>query len=563
MEVEPPPQTEPELQEQQENVSTQPYDYLVDFGIAGDGATGKSAWVRATQTISLFEKLNIPKQQWWKESHKPILHFMEEYGVSAQEFYSHYEFQSSASGQITPKTRDFDEKLLERGLENMSPEVAAPYKALYDQYKTMNTNLKNLIGQIKERTKKEGKLPKDDPDIVRFKELSADIDRLDTEINKDGKVKEMGLECTTFEDFILNVHWTVVAQVEYFNLNVNGKNVQVRLRDLGGQDRFRWERVNLYKGLNAYIAMFDLARPDTLNNIMKFKRPTPPQYNKLNPASFGWLILALPTDAYDEFIRPNLDGELKNMNPKDFVVELATKVPYNRFGTIKSGLISENNYNLLVEQYFPDNLPEYNALTPKTLKSVIKALSADQFHTLIQNPLPPESGYKQLDKKGFDALCGTVDPEQFETVKQAIISPDNYRLAKDIVEMGTPGWFQEFILSLTQVFGQHMVPFGAFGNKEDMVYEKNGKRLVRSSSAPTVTFTRCVEYMEKNTIPIYFEGSAKELTNFTEMVKLLIAQTLVARGLEQPEFYSTVYQQVVPTINQNYFINRDLQPLTQ
>lgn len=71
-------------------------------------------------------------------------------------------------------------------------------------------------------------------------------------------------------EFVENMNMTIGVQFHIQTIQHHGKNIQVILWDLGGQERFRFLQPEYCKGAVGAFALFDMSRIETLKSTVEW-----------------------------------------------------------------------------------------------------------------------------------------------------------------------------------------------------------------------------------------------------------------------------------------------------
>ena len=121
--------------------------------------------------------------------------------------------------------------------------------------------------------------------------------------------------------FLANEKLTVGVDFHVKTIEINNKKIKLQIWDIGGEERFRFLLPTYVLGANAAFLLYDITRPQTLDNI--------PEWLNIVRRKAGSIPIML--------IGAKLDlGEAQRQVPREYGIQISEKFDLDAFSEISS-----------------------------------------------------------------------------------------------------------------------------------------------------------------------------------------------------------------------------------
>ena len=126
-------------------------------------------------------------------------------------------------------------------------------------------------------------------------------------------------------EFTAQYKATIGSDFSSKQLDVDGHYVTLQIWDTAGQERFQSLGPTFYRGTDCCILVYDVTKPQTFENIKKWRNEFALQLGLSNTAEFPFLLLGNKSDLPDHAVQISAAREFAQMNGEMLVYEVSAK----------------------------------------------------------------------------------------------------------------------------------------------------------------------------------------------------------------------------------------------
>jgi Ras-related protein Rab-7A len=118
---------------------------------------------------------------------------------------------------------------------------------------------------------------------------------------------------------------TIGSDFSSKQLDVDGHYVTLQIWDTAGQERFQSLGPTFYRGTDCCILVYDVTKPQTFENIKKWRNEFALQLGLSNASEFPFLLLGNKSDLPEKAVQISAAREFAQMNGEMLVYEVSAK----------------------------------------------------------------------------------------------------------------------------------------------------------------------------------------------------------------------------------------------
>ena len=122
---------------------------------------------------------------------------------------------------------------------------------------------------------------------------------------------------------------TIGSDFSSKQLDIDGKYITLQIWDTAGQERFQSLGPTFYRGTDCCILVYDVTKPQTFQNITKWRTEFSVQLGLTNSDDFPFLLLGNKSDLPDKAVQESAAREYASMNGDMLFYEVSAKTADN------------------------------------------------------------------------------------------------------------------------------------------------------------------------------------------------------------------------------------------
>lgn len=126
-------------------------------------------------------------------------------------------------------------------------------------------------------------------------------------------------------EFSATYQATIGSDFSSKQLEVNGHYVTLQIWDTAGQERFQSLGPTFYRGTDICIFVYDVTKPQSFENIARWKSEFDKQLEITGDKDFPYLLLGNKSDLPDKAVQPSAAREYAQMNGEMIFMEVSAK----------------------------------------------------------------------------------------------------------------------------------------------------------------------------------------------------------------------------------------------
>jgi Ras-related protein Rab-7A len=130
-------------------------------------------------------------------------------------------------------------------------------------------------------------------------------------------------------EFTAQYKATIGSDFSSKQLDLDGKFVTLQIWDTAGQERFQSLGPTFYRGTDCCILVYDVTRPQSFEDITKWRTEFSTQLGLTNADDFAFLLLGNKSDLPSKAVQPSTAREYAEMNGGMLFYEVSAKTADN------------------------------------------------------------------------------------------------------------------------------------------------------------------------------------------------------------------------------------------
>ncbi|KAK8866274.1 hypothetical protein M9Y10_009233 [Tritrichomonas musculus] len=130
-------------------------------------------------------------------------------------------------------------------------------------------------------------------------------------------------------EFTAQYKATIGSDFSSKQLDIDGKFITLQIWDTAGQERFQSLGPTFYRGTDCCILVYDVTKPQSFENIKKWRNEFSMQLGLSNADDFAFLLLGNKSDLPEKAVQQSAAREFAQMNGDMLFYEVSAKTADN------------------------------------------------------------------------------------------------------------------------------------------------------------------------------------------------------------------------------------------
>lgn len=122
---------------------------------------------------------------------------------------------------------------------------------------------------------------------------------------------------------------TVALEFGTRSIEIEGQRIKLQIWDTAGQERFQSLGPTFYRGTDCCILVYDVTKPQSFENIKKWRNEFSMQLGLSNADDFAFLLLGNKSDLPEKAVQQSAAREFAQMNGDMLFYEVSAKTADN------------------------------------------------------------------------------------------------------------------------------------------------------------------------------------------------------------------------------------------